>query len=178
MTHPLSHFNQYMVNRGVVVVSRVVPIGFVGVFAPVVVVFVLSFKFSFGVVPGPGPGWPSWVSGQLNFQNFLENFFERAGTGPCGQFPMGFTVVGGPVGERRVPRGVPRWGVPFGFLVPGRMGPEVGRVEVTRGQVIIHTSWFVCLAPICRGLVVGGWAGGWVGGGLANLLVAVAHGTV
>ena len=60
MTHPLRHFNQFMVIRGVVVVvSRVVTISSVDVFAPVVVVFVFAFGFSFGVVPGAGPGWPS-----------------------------------------------------------------------------------------------------------------------
>ena len=82
-------------------------------------------------------------------------------------------MVGGPVGECEG-----CVGHEFGFLVPGCMGPEVGREEVTRGQVIILMSWFYGLAPICRGLVGRRWAGGWVGGGLAVLLVAVAHGTV
>jgi len=61
VTHPLRHFNQCMVIRGVVVVvvSRVVTVSSVDVFAPVVVVFVFAFGFSFGVVPGARPGWPS-----------------------------------------------------------------------------------------------------------------------
>ena len=68
-------------------------------------------------------------------------------------------MVGGPVGERRVPRGVPRWGVPFGFLVPESWEPEVGNGRITRGQVIIRLSWFG--GPRSPLIVFGGSAVGW-----------------
>ena len=50
-------------------------------------------------------------------------------------------MVGGPVGERRVPRRR-SLGPEFGFLVPESLGPEVRTGGIIRVQLIIRLSWF------------------------------------
>ena len=67
-------------------------------------------------------------------------------------------MVGGPVGERRVPRRR-CLGPEFGFLFPECRGPEVRRGEVNRDQVITRLSWFG-----------GPRSQSWAGGGLVGVI--------